>query len=57
MGDNNFNNAGETPTLKYIQGSTVNGVGVVYDVFGKQFDAINLVPTSIPVPVEVIFNE
>ena len=57
-GDNNFNNAGDTPTLKYIQGSTVNGVGVVYDVFEKQFDAVNLVPTSIPVPeVEVIFNE
>jgi hypothetical protein len=57
-GDNNFNNAGDTPTLKYIQGSTVNGVGVAYDVFEKQFDAINLVPTSIPVPeVEVIFNE
>lgn len=57
-GDNNFNNAGDTPTLKYIQGSTVNGVGVAYDVFEKQFDAINLVPTSIPIPeVEVIFNE
>lgn len=57
-GDNNFNNAGETPTLKYIQGSTVNGVGVGYDIFQKQFTAMNLVPTSIPIPeVEVIFNE
>lgn len=57
-GTNNFNNAGDTPTLKYNQGQTVNGVGVAYDVFEKQFDAINLVPTSIPLPeVEVIYNE
>jgi hypothetical protein len=57
-GTNNFNNAGDTPTLRYNQGSTVNGVGVVYDVFEKQFNAINLVPTSIPLPeVEVIYNE
>ena len=55
---NNFNNAGDSPTLKYTQGSTVNGVGVVYDVFEKQFDAVNLVPIAIPLPeVEAIWNE
>jgi hypothetical protein len=57
-GTNNFNNAGNTPILRYNQGQTVNGVGVAYDVFEKQFDAVNLVPTSIPLPeVEVIYNE
>lgn len=57
-GTNNFNNAGATPTLRYIQGSTVNGVGVVYDVFEKEFSAVNLVPSSDPVPeVEAIWNE
>lgn len=57
-GTNNFNNAGGTPTLRYNQGQTANGVGAFYDVFEKQFDAVNLVPIDVPLPeVEVIFNE
>ena len=57
-GTNHFNNAGDSPTLKYTQGDTVNGVGVAYDVFEKEFSAVNLVPSLDPVPeVEAIWNE
>ncbi|MDY0235058.1 MAG: hypothetical protein RBR71_03480 [Gudongella sp.] len=55
---NSFNNAGDNPTIRYNTGITTNGINLPYDTFELDFIAMNLVPTTLPIPeVEVIFNE
>lgn len=57
LGVNNFNNAGETATLKFLGGAE-NIVGDEYDPFEKSFNPLNLIPTEAPVPeVEEVWNE
>lgn len=57
-GFNNFNNAGNNPTLKFNGVYTTNYTGDLYDVFESSFEALNLVPEFIPLPeVEAIWNE
>jgi hypothetical protein len=58
LGTNNFNNAGENPTLKYNSGVTTNGINIPYADFEKGFNPQNLVPEFIPLPeVQSIWNE
>jgi hypothetical protein len=58
LGTNNFNNAGENPTLKYNSGITTNGINIPYADFEKGFSPQNLVPKFIPLPeVQSIWNE
>jgi len=55
---NNFNNVDTNGTLKFRGTATTNGVDELYLPFEMDFEPINLVPTSIPLPeVEVIYNE
>lgn len=47
---NDFNNAGETPTVRVLAGGLSNGYVAVTES-SKAFTAVNLVPTFVPAPV------